>query len=382
MSSKPKLFRACTVSNSIGFITDMIPEFLNFYEVGIVTSPGPYWTQVEKYGNAISRYEIKMERHISPLKDLKSIIKLIRLFKREKPDIVHSMTPKAGLLCMIAGKLTCVPVRIHTFTGLVFPTSSGLKKKILMATDWMTCKCATHVIPEGEGVRKDLLDNRITKKDIKILGNGSCVGVDLDKFKISDEIIAEADKIRDKSKFTFISIGRLVKDKGINELVKAFQKLNTEFPRTRLLLVGMYENNLDPLNPETVNEIENNPNIEAVGRKNDVRPWLLASDCAVLSSYREGFPNVVLEAGAMELPQIVTDINGANEIITDGYNGLIVSPQNVDSLYLAMKNIIEDNQLRNKLASNARKRISSRYDKNFVLDCLLEYYDKILNNQV
>ena len=382
MKIKNKIIRACTVPLSLGFIDGMIPEIQKRFQVGVLSSSGDQWKVLEKYGDSIYRYKIEMERHISPFKDLKSLVKTIKLFKKEKPEVVHSMTPKAGLICMIAGKIAKVPVRIHTFTGLVFPTSTGLKKKVLMASDWLTCACSTHIIPEGEGVKKDLLNNNITKKDIKVLGNGSCKGIDLVYFNPDNpEILAETKEIRSQfidSSFVFISIGRLVGDKGINELVVAFNRLNKEYPNIKLILVGPEESELDPLAPSTLNTIEANANIITPGLQTDIRPWLAVADCAVLASYREGFPNVVLEAGAMGLPQIVTDINGANEIIEDGVNGLIVSPKDEEALYKAMKRIIEEKSLCEEMKSKAREIVASRYDKHFVTQKLLEFYDEII----
>ena len=311
--NRKKILRACTVPQSIGFVVGMIPDLTKEYEVGVLSSPGEEWAMLDKYGDAVKRLEVPMERHISPLRDLRSLWRLVRVFRRERPDMVHSMTPKAGLLCMLAAWITRVPVRVHMFTGLVFPTATGLKRRILMATDRLTCACATHVLPEGEGVKLDLLDNGITRKPIKVLGYGNCRGIDLDRFDPTlSEVQAEAAKLRKPEVFTFIAIGRLVGDKGINELVAAFSRLNRELPATRLILVGPQEKELDPLSSATLSEIESNPAIEAVGNQADVRPWLIAADCHVLASYREGFPNVVIEAGAMGLPQIVTDINGAD----------------------------------------------------------------------
>ena len=236
--------------------------------------------------------------------------------------MVHSMTPKAGLLCMMAGWLTRVPIRIHTFTGLVFPTSTGLKKRILMLTDALTCWCATHVIPEGEGVKADLLNNGITHKPLRILGYGNVRGIDMKRFdpkRFNVNGFREAPEHKSvKKKFTFLFVGRIVRDKGINELVEAFERLNMEIPETRLVLVGFFEENLDPVSPKTRQTIENNPNIIADGEKrgDDLLTQYATADCFVFPSYREGFPNTVLEAGAMGLPSIVTDINGSREIIT------------------------------------------------------------------
>ena len=378
-----KVIRACTVPQSIGFVVGMIPDLTKEYEVGVLSSPGEEWAMLDKYGDAVKRLEVPMERHISPLRDLRSLWRLVRVFRRERPDMVHSMTPKAGLLCMLAAWITRVPVRVHMFTGLVFPTATGLKRRILMATDRLTCACATHVLPEGEGVKRDLLDNGITRKPIKVLGYGNCRGIDLDRFDPTlSEVQAEAAKLRKPEVFTFIAIGRLVGDKGINELVAAFSRLNRELPATRLILVGPQEKELDPLSPATLSEIESNPAIEAVGNQADVRPWLAAADCHVLASYREGFPNVVIEAGAMGLPQIVTDINGANEIIINGRNGVIVPPKNADAIHASMSRMATDPAFRSVLAANARPLIASRYEQSYVRRCLKEYYKEILNDRI
>ena len=375
-----KILRACTVPQSIGFVVGMIPDLTKEYEVGVLSSPGEEWAMLDKYGDAVKRLEVPMERHISPLRDLRSLWRLVRVFRRERPDMVHSMTPKAGMLCMLAAWITRVPVRVHMFTGLVFPTATGLKRRILMATDRLTCACATHVLPEGEGVKRDLLDNGITRKPIKVLGYGNCRGIDLDRFDPTlSEVQAEAAKLRKPEVFTFIAIGRLVGDKGINELVAAFSRLNRELPATRLILVGPQEKELDPLSPATLSEIESNPAIEAVGNQADVRPWLAAADCHVLASYREGFPNVVIEAGAMGLPQIVTDINGANEIIINGRNGVIVPPKNADAIHASMSRMATDPAFRSVLAANARSLIASRYEQTYVRRCLYDFYHEILN---
>ena len=380
---KENIIRACTVPQSIGFVVGMIPDLTKEYEVGVLSSPGEEWAMLDKYGDAVKRLEVPMERHISPLRDLRSLWRLVRVFRRERPDMVHSMTPKAGLLCMLAAWITRVPVRVHMFTGLVFPTATGVKRRILMATDRLTCACATHVLPEGEGVKRDLLDNGITRKPIKVLGYGNCRGIDLDRFDPTlSEVQAEAAKLRKPEVFTFIAIGRLVGDKGINELVAAFSRLNRELPATRLILVGPQEKELDPLSPATLSEIESNPAIEAVGNQADVRPWLAAADCHVLASYREGFPNVVIEAGAMGLPQIVTDINGANEIIINGRNGVIVPPKNADAIHASMSRMATDPAFRSVLAANARPLIASRYEQSYVRRCLKEYYKEILNDRI
>lgn len=376
-----KIIRTSTVPGSLNtFCKGLLRELeeQEGYQIVAVSSPGASLDEI-KQREGVKTYAVEMQRHISPFKDLKSLWGLIKVFRKEKPDMVHSITPKAGLLSMMAAWFTRVPVRVHTFTGLVFPTATGLKQKILILTDRLTCACATHIVPEGEGVKNDLVNYKITKKPLKVLGYGNVRGIDLNHYNPElSEIKAEAAKIHKDDVFTFVFIGRLVRDKGINELVKAFSKLNEIYPRTRLLLVGPYEENLDPLLPETLAAIDSNKSIEAVGLQKDVRPWLAASDVFVFPSYREGFPNVVIEAGAMGLPSIVTDINGSREIIEDGKNGIIIPSQNAEMLFRAMETFYTDKDLVSRLSSEARPMIESRFEQGFVHRCLKDYYKEIL----
>ena len=185
---------------------------------------------------------------------------------------------------------------------------------------------------------------------------------------------------KDDSIFSFVFVGRIVGDKGINELVEAFVRLNKEHPNTQLTLVGKYEANLDPVKPETLNTIDKNPCIDACGPRygDDLLVEYMKSDCFVMPSYREGFPNTVMEAGALGLPSVVTDINGSREIIIHGENGIIVPSKNADALYAAMKQMVEDNSTRDKMASKARSLIDSRFEKSYVQDCLMNFYEEIL----
>lgn len=358
---------------------------------------------------------VEMDRHISPLKDLRSLCRLVRVFYHEKPDMVHSMTPKAGLLCMMAAWMARVPVRVHTFTGLVWPTATGLTRRILMLTDKITCACATHVIPESQGVLNDLRDYKITNKPLKILGYGNIRGIDLQNWQLY-----AADKLKSEKSFTFLFVGRIVGDKGINELVSAFSRLLTqvkkvkretgkEVPgRVRLVLVGPYEDHLDPVSAETRRMIDSIPEIEAVGPQfgEELKAWYADADCFVFPSYREGFPNTVLEAGAMELASIVTDINGSNEIIAGASekgkevkrerggglsqhllpdermsireNGVVIPSKDADALYDAMVWMMEHPEERQKMGKRAREIVSERWEQGFVRQQLYDFYHEVM----
>ena len=377
-SDKIKIVRATTVPMSLNvFCNGMLRELSKKYDVVALSSPGKELEIVEKR-ELVRTIAVPMERHISLIKDVVSLFRLIKVFHNEKPTMVHSMTPKAGLLCMIAAWICRVPVRVHTFTGLVFPTTIGLKRKILMATDRVTCACATHVIPEGEGVKNDLKNNGITKKPLKVLGYGNVRGVDMAYYTRRPEVMTISNTIK-KDVFTFIFVGRIVRDKGINELCEAFDKLSG-LTQVRLLLVGPYEDVLDPISDRSRTIIENNPSIEPVGGKygDELLAYYTASDCFVFPSYREGFPNTVLEAGAMGLPSIVTDINGSREIIQQGINGIIIPSNDTSALFDAMMEMMSNMKLRDKMAHNARPVIAARYEQSFVRKCLYDYYADIL----
>lgn len=382
MKHRIKLFRISTVPTTLeSLLNDQLRMLNEHYEVVAVSSPGKEM-QVLWEREGIRTIEVPMERRISPIKDFISLIRMIRVFAKERPYMVHSMTPKAGLISMLAGWMTRVPVRMHTFTGLVFPTATGWKQRLLMCTDWLTCACATHVNPEGEGVKRDLMTYGITKKPLQIIGNGSICGVDMAYFDRTESVMKQAVAYREEGCFTFCFVGRIVRDKGINELVSAFVRLHEKYPQVRLLLVGPFEKKLDPVLPETEKAIQNHPAIRFMGFQPDVRPFLVASGTLVLPSYREGFPNVVLQAGAMGLPSIVTDINGCNEIIIPNENGVIIPSKDEEALYRAMENFLLHPEEIQRMAKKARSMIASRYDRKVLWEALLKTYKRLIDNQI
>lgn len=379
-----KIIRTSTIPESLNILLKGQLKFLNsYYNVIAVSGKNNFLTELGSR-EGVKVYGIDIEREISIFKDIKSLVKLYFYFRKEKPTIVHSITPKAGLLSMIAAKFAGVPIRMHTFTGLIFPTRTGLMQKLLITMDKLLCWAATNIYPEGEGVKQDLLNYKITKKPLKIIANGNVNGIDLKYFSVS-QVTAEA-KINLKKSlnitnkdFVFIFVGRLVGDKGINELIKAFGKLKK--PSIKLLLVGPFEFKLDPLNAKTLEDIKTNANIISVGFQSDVRPYFAISNALVFPSYREGFPNVVMQSGAMGLPSIVSNINGCNEIILDGENGIIVPAKDSEKLKKAMENMLLDKIYYSKLQANARLFIESRYEQSFVWEALLKEYKTLLKQK-
>lgn len=373
---KPKLIRTATVPLSLNVLLRGQLEFLSrYFDVTALSGAGPDMDETSRREKVKTRI-IEMRRNISPLHDLISLWKLYHYFRKERPGIVHSITPKAGLLSMVAARAAGVPVRMHTFTGLIFPTRAGMMQKLLIAMDRLLCRAATHIYPEGYGVRNDLLRYKITAKPLKVLANGNVNGIDPERFspaRISEKqkhVLRQRLSVR-VDDFVFIFVGRLVGDKGVNELVEAFCGLTC--PHVKLLLVGPQEPG-SGLNPETLRKMEAGPNIISTGFQHDVRPYLVLSDALVLPSYREGFPNGVMQAGAMGLPCIVTDINGSNEIITDGNNGIVIPAKNTTALQKAMETLMTDREYYRRLAQNARPMIVSRYQRQLVWNALLEEY--------
>lgn len=327
-----------------------------------------------------------MTRKITPLKDIAAVYKLYRFLKKEKPEIVHTHTPKAGIVGMLASWFAGVPNRLHTVAGLPLMEATGIKRKVLDLVEKMTYACATQVYPNSIGLNDFILKNNYTKKTkCKVLANGSSNGINTQYFDPSlfsqknKEELMSALAITPQD-FVFIFVGRLVADKGINELISTFKSLSEEKKNTKLLLVGPLETALDPLKPETLETINSNPNIVTVGYQQDVRPYFAVADCLVFPSYREGFPNVVMQAGAMGLPSIVTNINGCNEIIQQEENGIIIPVKNAEAILESMNFMLSETNTFNKMKQNSRKMILDRYEQNVVWDAILKEYQNTVGN--
>lgn len=379
-----KILRVTTVPISLKILLKGQHRYMtqNGLEVIGVASTGKELNEVQD-AEGIRVVALNMTRTIAPFKDLVSLWHMYQLCKKEKPTIVHSHTPKAGIIGMLGAKLAGVPIRLHTVAGLPLMETTGLKRILLNGVEKFTYVFATKVYPNSKGLYDFILANQFTTENkLKIIANGSSNGNDTSHF--SPEIITQDECTNLKGKlgilpedYVFIFVGRLVGDKGINELVLAFTQLKA--PNSKLLLVGTLETELDPLQPEILKEIESNPNIINVGFQSDVRPYFAISNCLVFPSYREGFPNVVMQAGAMGLPCIVSDINGCNEIIIEGENGVIIPVKNVEAIKVAMFKMRNDVQWSQKLKQNSRKLIQQRYEQQVVWKELLGEYNRLIS---
>ncbi|MCL4141323.1 UNVERIFIED_CONTAM: hypothetical protein GTU68_036689 [Idotea baltica] len=377
---KKKIFIVSTISKTLNFFNGQV-RFLNKeFDVELVTSPDEILEFV-KNREGVKVHPIKMVREISLLKDIKSLFKLVVLFKKEKPDAVHGNTPKGGLLSMTAAWLTRVPYRIYYVHGLRYEGDQGLKRKILITLERISCYFATNIIAVSFGIQENLVKNKITKKTPIVIGSGSANGIDpniFSKKNIKDDNLREKYSIQE-SDLLFGYLGRLVGDKGINELISVFVKLNKTHKNIKLLLVGWFEEELDPLNKNIKKEIESNENIIAVGSQNDVRPFLSIMDVFVFPSYREGFGVSIMEAAAMGVPAICSNISGCNEIISNGYNGKLVTSKSTSELYDAMDLFIKKPSIIKEMKGVTRNYILEKYSQEFVWEEALKVYKKIIS---
>jgi glycosyltransferase involved in cell wall biosynthesis len=353
-----------------------------YFSVIGVSSDGHALTEVVQ-NEGVETHAIEMTRTITPFKDLKATYQLYKFFKKEKPFIVHTHTPKAGTVGMLAARLAGVPHRLHTIAGLPLLEAKGFKRKVLDLVEKITYNNATKVYPNSLGLYDIAIQNKFAKASkLKVIGNGSSNGIDTNHFNpniVTNEAKNELRKELGctKDDFVFVYIGRIVKDKGVNELVNVFSKLNKIKNNCRLLLVGPYENSLDPILKQTQTLIEENEQIISVGWQKDIRPYVAISNVLTFPSYREGFPNVVLQASAMGLPCIVSDINGCNEIIKDGFNGIIIPPKDENTLFESMIRLAENTDERLKLAKNSRNNIIKRFQQEYIWEELLKEYKSL-----
>lgn len=387
MQLRAKIIRITTVPISLKILLrGQLKYMSNYFHIIGISSNGVEIKEIS-HDEGIDVIPVDMSRKITPIADLISLFRVYKILKKEKPEIVHTHTPKAGIIGMVAAKLAGVPIRLHTVAGLPLMEASGMKRKILDFVEKATYYAATKVYPNSKGLYDFIQVNKYTSEGkLSIIANGSSNGINTNHFSSDQFTKVEVDSLKHElgilsDDFVFIFVGRLVADKGINELIKAFEELSSTLKISRnvkLLLVGPLETELDPLNADTLEDIRRNPNIISVGFQNDVRPYFAISNALVFPSYREGFPNVVMQAGAMGLPSIVSNINGCNEIIIEGQNGTIVPVKNKELLKEAMIKMVEDENYFNFLQQNACEMIKTRYEQQVVWEALLMEYNKLL----
>ena len=328
---------------------------------------------------------VPMTRKITPLQDLKCLFKLVSIFRKEKPAIVHTHTPKAGLLGMLAAKICGVKTRIHTVAGLPLMVETGFKYQLLKFIEKLTYAAANHVWPNSNSLMQFIMDNKLCKTSkLKIIGKGSTNGININRFSketLDEKIITE---IKTQLNFTndktyLLCIGRLVKDKGIVELVHVFNQLQKGDSNLMLILAGEYENTLDPLPAATLHEIENNQSIIHINWTNQVEYYMQLADLFVFPSHREGFPNVLLQAGAMELPVICSRITGNIDIVTNNETGLIFDSGNKQQMLKLLRYAIVHKLQMERMAKQLQEEIQENYRQENIWQNMLDAYKTLVN---
>jgi glycosyltransferase involved in cell wall biosynthesis len=381
------ILRIVTVPLSFAKLLPGVVRFLNQNgcAVQMAGADGALVAGVEAREQA--RYHrLPLTRKLTLIADLNALWQTYRLIRRLRPQIVHTETPKAGLIGMLAARLAGVPVRIHTVAGLPLMQRRGWLRQLLIGIERLTYGCATHVYPNSAGLRQYIQTtfyDHPTK--LRVLGRGSSNGVDTAWFCRTPALDAQAQTLRQTlgigpDAFVWVFVGRLVRDKGINELVEAFAGLGSA-GGSRLLLVGPFEDDLDPLLPRTRQQIEQRADILTTGYQDDIRPYLLVADALVFPSYREGFPNVPMQAACLEMPMILSDINGCNEIVTHEQNGLLVPPGNVNALKTAMHRLMTDVPLRQRLRQHTRQPMVDHYAQEQIWQHWLTAYKQHLSER-
>ena len=372
---------ATTTAETLATILKHQPRYLaRFFDLALTTAESSMRSEIQR-AEGVQIFPVPMVRGINLWRDLFAVASMFFLIRRIRQQLVHSYTPKAGLVTMLASWMFRVPVRVHTFTGLIFPTSKGLKKAVLIGIDRLICSCATHIVPEGAGVRNDLRKFKITRKPLHLIGFGNIAGVNTTLFsRLNLEVRAASTGLREKLgigslDFVFCFLGRLNKDKGIPELMSAFAAIEGN---VHLLLIGDVDQTA-PIGRRLMRMLKEHSRVHMMGFMSDVREALGAADVLVLPSYREGFPNALLQAGAMEVPAIATDINGCNEIVEHGVNGWLVPPRDARALEEAMRNAMgTDRAVREQMGRHARARIQQRFEQRDHWERMVQFYRGLL----
>ena len=374
---KGKLFIITTIPLSLYFFEGQVTFLKKSFNVSLVSSDGDLLHSIAK-SEKVNYHILNVKREISIFNDIISLISFIKLFYKERPNFIHCNTPKASFLALFAGYFCRVPKRLYFVHGLRYEGTIGFKKRLLMFMEKLSCFFATDVIAVSNGV-KGILENSITTKKVKVVGSGSSNGIDTKKFTVEKYNSTELKMslgIKEEA-YVFGFVGRLVKDKGINELVNVFDKLNSNYNNIKLLLVGPYEDELDPLDALTKMKITTNKNILFVGFQKDIKPFLNLMNIFVFPSYREGFGMVLMEAGAMQVPCISSNITGCNEIIIENVTGLLIPSKNEDELHAKMEYSILHKPEMKKMGINAEQSIKKRFEQVTVWNQYLREYNKI-----
>ena len=371
-------FVVATPFTATAFLMKHFEVLATEYDIYLIANFENFDKTAFKNISNISLHHLPIVRSINLFHDVKSLILLYKYLNKMKFDSVHSVTPKAGLIAMVASKMANVNKRIHIFTGQVWHTKKGLFKRILMFLDKVIASCATHVLVDGNSQKQYLIDNHIiTDKNSLVLGKGSISGVDISKFSPN---AIKKEETRQKlhyknSDVVFLFLGRLNTDKGILDLAKAFQKIQVEYSNARLLFVGPDEENLQA---QIEQIISNKVSLSFVGFTKTPQDYLQAADVFCLPSYREGFGTSVIEASLMNLPIICSDTYGLMDTIVDNKTGIRHKVKDENSIYEAMKKLLLAENLRVSFGESGANYVKSNFSAEYVSAEWLQFYKNLL----
>ena len=385
-STNKKLIRITTVPMALRYLLPGQMHFMakNGFDVLMISADGKEIRDIIK-NEQCPHIIVPMTRKITPFQDLSCLLQLIRIFRREKPDIVHTHTPKAGLLGMLAARYCGVKIRIHTVAGLPMMVEKGFKYWLLKQVEKLTYKAANHVWPNSNSLLQFILALHLAPPGkLNLIAKGSTNGIDLNRFDVA---VLEEKKIQDcKTAITYsdqnkylLCTSRLVVDKGITLLINVFMALQKTHPSVRLILVGDFENELNPLPEATLKEIENNNAIIHISWTPDVEYYMHIADHFIFPSLREGFPNVLLQAGAMELPIVCSRIPGNIDIVAHNETGLIFADRDEKQMLNMIEYALANPVAVQKMAKRLRQIIEADYRRENIWQNMLAAYKSLVN---
>jgi len=383
-TERPVLLHVVTVPMSLTFLRGQVGYMqARGLDVRVLTSPG-LELQAFAATEGVAVAAVRMPRRLTPVRDLLAVVTIVHVIRRARPAIVHAATPKGGLLGTIAAAVAGVPVRIYHVRGLPMETATGAARHLLRATEWVACHLAHRVLCVSESVRDVVIAERLCPADrIRVLGGGSGNGVDADG-RFDPAHLPAGARADTRARYDIPSeapvigfIGRLVRDKGVIELAAAWRRLRDEYPAAHLLLVGPFERR-DPVPADAGHALRSDPRVHLVGECWDTPALYAAMDVVALPTYREGFPNVPLEAAAMRLPVVATRVSGCTDAVVDGETGTLVPARDADALADALGAYLSDGALRQRHGEAGRERVVARFRQETVWAALHEEYAWLL----
>lgn len=381
------LVHVTTVPETLGFLRGQVGYMRDRgFDVQAMTSPGVY-LEIFRDREGVAVHSVTMPRRITPAQDLKAIFQLWRVLRRLRPTVVHSHTPKGGLLGMISAALAGVPLRIYHVHGLPMVTATGYKRALLRWSEWVSCRLAHEVLSVSRSCRDIAVEENICPASkIKVILSGSSNGVDAEE-RFNPAKVEEGARAALRARMGVPEdalllgfVGRIVRDKGLIELGEAWKILAPEYPKLHLMVIGSFEPQ-DPIPPETERILREDPRIHIEGQDWNITPYYAATDIVVLPTYREGLNTVCMESGAMALPVVSTAVPGCIDAIRDGETGILVPPRDGQALAEAIRRYIEDPGLRRRHGQAGREHVRREFNQERLWEALYQEYLRLLQER-